>query len=301
VPVPGAWRVAAPEGCLGGEFRVVGALEDDAGTRSPESVLSFDTPRRPAALEPLPAEARLELSCSQGAKATLRQELPPQACQEVAVSWEQLDGPALTFSSRTGPEVTLTTESQEVETLAGQSVRLRVTADGGKGNVATREHILPIALAPFVRLSYQSEVPQASGSEQVGLAARLDSTLECEARGLELRLKLEGLRYVEGSARLDGAPVQAEWVNGVLTLREVALEAKGTRTLTWVARPALLEERRVFGEVLLHGVKVSLPGSEGPSVPVSGCGCTEAGPGVALWGLGALAALLRRRRATGRS
>jgi MYXO-CTERM domain-containing protein len=90
--------------------------------------------------------------------------------------------------------------------------------------------------------------------------------------------------------------VGAAWEAGALTVTGLTLAGEGTGTLTYVARPHLVGERRMEGEARLRNELISLSDNPGPQVPDSGCGCSGSGPGPVLFALGALVAAVRRRR-----
>ncbi|HEX8824577.1 MAG TPA: MYXO-CTERM sorting domain-containing protein [Archangium sp.] len=299
VRVPGSWDVDVAPGCQGGRFRVTGALVGEAGTHSAETSLEVDTPTVPAGLAALPPTS-LVATC-EGAQATVTQTFPAGTCQTPDVTWTQVSGPPLAQASLKGNAVRLATRDTGLETLVGESVVVKVTANGGPGNEASIEHSLPITVEPFVRVRRRTEVPAASETGFVGVSVELRNNTACGVKGVSYVERLEGLTYVEGSARFDGQPVAASWADGALTVTGLSFEAEGTGTLTYVARPHLVGERRMEGEARLNGVLVSIHEDSGPSVPVSGCGCTSSGQAPVLLALGALAWAVRRRRPTGRS
>jgi MYXO-CTERM domain-containing protein len=130
----------------------------------------------------------------------------------------------------------------------------------------------------------------------VGVSLTLTNTTACAVRDVSFVERLEGLTYVEGSAQFEGQPLEARWVDGVLTVSGLALEGNSSGRLTYVARPHLVGERRMEGEARLREVPISLRDPPGPRVPDSGCGCTSSGPGPLLLALGTLVAAVRRRR-----
>lgn len=296
IPLGQQWRQPLPQGCMGGRFRVLGTLVDEQGNTGGSHELQVSTPQEPLALAPLPEEVRLVARCGSGAQGTLTQALSGLECPGATLSWEQVGGPAVDMSAQ-GREVELVTREKGLQELVGQSVVLRVRAEAGGGNVAERQHVVHIAVEPFVSLSHQAEVPASSDTGLVGMSARLSNTTGCAVGGLELRQRLEGLVYMPGSARYEGRPVEVEWAEEQLVIRGVELGARGQGTLTYVARPRLLGEGLAQGEVLLNGEPVSLPAG---SQPPSSCGCSPGGSaggsGSAVLGLLLLAAALRSAR-----
>ncbi|MFP2962430.1 MYXO-CTERM sorting domain-containing protein [Myxococcus sp. 1LA] len=296
VPVPGTWRPALPQSCTLESYRVRGELFDDSeGPVREGGRASAEVPNRPlpAQLGALEADA-LVARCGQGASATLTQMIPPEACGAVAISWSQVSGPALSEVSLAGPSVTVSTQETGLEALVGQSITLRVLADAGGGNTATTEHVLPIGSERFVDVRHTTESPTASEKGLVGVVVELRNTTACEVGSLRYLERVDGLEWVPGSVKLDGAAVEVQAVDGGFVLEDVRLPSQGSRTLTYVGRSTLLSSPRLGGEVSLNGVPVS--GDAEPPAPVSGCGCSGGGSGAAVFGLAALARVLRRRK-----
>ncbi|ATB48726.1 MYXO-CTERM sorting domain-containing protein [Corallococcus macrosporus] len=296
VPVPGTWRPALPPSCTAASYRVRGELFDDSegpvreGGRASAEVPNQPLPARLGALEAGTLVAR----CGEGASATLTQTIPPEACGDVALSWSQVSGPALAEVALAGPSVTVSTLETGLEALVGQSITLRVLADAGGGNTASTEHVLTIGSERFVDVRHTTESPTASEKGLVGVVVALRNTTGCEVGGLRYLERVEGLEWVPGSVKLDGAGVEVRAVDGGFVLEDLRLPAQGARTLTYVGRSTLLSTPRLDGEVSLNGVPVS--GDAGRPAPVSGCGCSGGGSGAAVFGLAALARVLRRRK-----
>jgi MYXO-CTERM domain-containing protein len=207
-----------------------------------------------------------------------------------------VDGPPLEQTALSGDTVSLVTRDTGLDSLVGRSVVVRVTAKAGPDNEASLEHTLPITVEPFVKVRRRTEVPAASETGLVGVSVELLNTTACGVTDVSYVESLEGLTYVEGSAKLNGQPVEAAWQEGALTVKGLALAGEGTGTLTYVARPHLVGERRMAGEARLRDVPISLRDAPGPQVADSGCGCTSSGPGPVVFALGALGAAVRRRR-----
>jgi len=236
-------------------------------------------------------------TCGSGARTSLTQTFPAGACQTPNVTWSQVSGPTLVLqASRQGYSVELATSDTGLATLVGESVVVKVTASVGGGTAVSRQHSLPITVEPFVRVRRRTEVPAASETGLVGVSVELRNTSACGVSGVSYVERLTGLTYVEGSAQFDGQPVAATWADGALTVTGLALGAEGSGRLTYVARPHLVGARRMEGEARLKGELISIREASGPSVPVSGCGCTSSGPGSVLLALGALGLAVRRRR-----
>jgi MYXO-CTERM domain-containing protein len=294
-----AWRLPLEEGCQGGTFRVSGQLVDEASgepglTAAP---LTVTTPKLKAALGPLAEAPSLVARCGQGARGTFVQTLPADACPAVNVSWTQVGGPPLQAASFSGTQLEVSTSDTGLEALVGQQVVLRVTADAGRGNVATREHVVPISVAPFVDVRHETEKPTGSESGLLGVSVGLSNTTSCGVSEVTLEERLEDMEYVPGSARLDGQPVDVEVSGGLLRVRGLSLAGGTSRRFTYVANSTLLGSPRFQAQVLLREVPISAP----PPLPStdSGCGCTSGGSGAAAFGLAALGMLATRRRRRG--
>lgn len=297
VSVPGEWTYRHQEGC-GGTLYIRGRLLDASGAEvGDEAMVAVSTHGADAALESLAEEPSLVAVCGQGARGTLTQTVPAGACQAARFSWTQVDGPALTQAAYSGQTVELATQETELDALVGHRVRVRVTADAGSGNAATREHEVPITAEPFIEAAHETEKPTGSESGLLGVSVGLRNLTTCGVGDVLLEETLEGMEYVPGSARLDGQPVDVERVGDTLRVRGLAFQGGAVHRFTYVARPALLGAPRMATRLSLREVPISL---ERPVPPASGCGCASGGSGAATLGLVALV-LRGLRRTTGRS
>ncbi|WPB73310.1 hypothetical protein KYC5002_30160 [Archangium violaceum] len=298
VPIPGTWEVPLGTGC-GRPVVLKGFMEDDAGQRSAVRQQEVATRRVDVGLAPFSEEPALVARCGEPARVTLTQTFPPGACQTPEVTWVQEadGGPALEQEVLSGATVSLATRDTRLDSLVGRSVVMRVTASVSPDNEASQLLTLPITVDPFVKVRRRTELPAASETGFVGVSVELINTTPCEVTGVSYVERLEGLTYVEGSAKFDGQPIEATWESGALTVTGLTLAGDATGKLTYVARPHLVGDRRMDGEARLGGELISLRDDPGPQVPDSGCGCSGSGPGPVLFALGALVAAVRRRRA----
>ena len=102
---------------------------------------------------------------------------------------------------------------------------------------------------------------------------------------------------MEGSARIDGQPAEAELLDGVLRVHGVVLGPSQRVSVTYLARPRLLGKPSPHGQALRGDVPLSLPEQGLPAVAApGGCGCHTAGPDT-LAGLALVWAVSRRMRA----
>lgn len=283
-----------------------GFMEDNAGQRSAVLQQEVATVRVDAGLEPFSKVPALVAQCGEPARVTLTQAFPPGTCQTPEVTWvqqKQEGSPALEQDVLSGATVSLATRDTGLDSLVGRSVVMQVTASVGPDNEASQRLTVPITVEPFVKVRRRTELPAASETGLVGVSVDLVNTTSCGVTGVSYVERLEGLTYVEGSAKFDGQPIEATWESGALTVTGLTLAGEATGKLTYVARPHLVGDRRMEGEARLGGELISIREASEPQVPVSGCGCSGSGPGPMLWALGALVAAVRRRRtrSTGRS
>jgi MYXO-CTERM domain-containing protein len=300
VPLREPWEVSLGEQCLGGRLPLKSWMEDGAGNRSSETETEVVAPPVRAGVEPLPAGTALVASCDKAASTRLTPTFPRGFCQSPAVSWKQVSGPELALSPERDGAVSLSTKETGLDTLVGKPVVMEVTASVSPESQASLQHTLPITVEPFVKVSRRAEVPAASDTGLVGVSVELTNTTACGVNDVSYEERLEGLTYVEGSARVQGQEtgVEVSWseAEGVLSVKGLSLAGNGTRRLTYVTRPHLVGTRRMEGEARLRDVPISIKDKPGPQVGDSGCGCTSSGPGPVLFALGALVAAVRRRR-----
>jgi hypothetical protein len=172
-----------------------------------------------------------------------------------------------------------------------------VVSDGGSGNVVPHPpHRVVIGAVPFIQVEHHPSVPVASESQVLGISVTLRNLSACGVTLTKLKEKLEGLHYVEGSARLDGVLVPATAQGSELTVPGIALAAGATRQVTYQARPTLLGAPSPSGYVVLNEVFISDPAGFLPAA--SGCGCqqTQERASLVLLAMVGLALLTRRKR-----
>ncbi|HZI11630.1 MAG TPA: MYXO-CTERM sorting domain-containing protein [Myxococcus sp.] len=296
VRVPHPWMPELPQVCAA-TYTVRGQLVDFRTTPERLGDQATTTLTVGPRLEPLEGDA-LVARCGEGASGRLTQPITPAACTGLAVSWTQVgEGPRLVDAPLSGESVTVATEeSAPLEELVGQSVTVRVTARTEEGASSAREHVLPITTEPFVDIRHDLESPTGSEKSLVGVVVELSNTTGCEVGNLRYVERPEGLEPIPGTVKLDGQPLAETPVEGGFSVEGVRLAAQATGRLTYVARPRLLTSPRFSGEVFLNQVPVS---GTIPPPSSSGCGCSGGGSGAAVFGLLALARLLRRRGARG--
>jgi MYXO-CTERM domain-containing protein len=295
--VPGPWDVAV-DGC-GETFRVTGKLLDERGEEvGTAGEASVTTRLVDAALGELAEGAALVARCGEGARGSLTQLIPPEACSASRISWEYVNGPALAATTLSGRTVDMATRETGLDQLVGQRVRVRVTADAGGGNVVRREHEVPITAEPFVEVTHETEKPAGSESGLLGVSVALRNRTACGVSEVVFEERLEGMAYVAGTARLDGQHVDVEQEGDVLRVRGLTLSGDAVRRFTYVARPTLLGTPRMEARAFMGPVPITRDTRSVP--PEAGCGCSSGSSGATAFGLAALAmrVLRRRRRAS---
>jgi MYXO-CTERM domain-containing protein len=295
---PGDWGFVLDQSCgPAATYHVVGQLLDvsGAGIGGEGSVsaqaltqVTVEVPSGAAPLDPL-YEPRITARCGEAARGTLRQRLPSGPCEALPLTWEQIGGPPLTQSTFSGSRIDVTTQESDFGALIGQPVVMRVSASTVG---LQREHTVPITAEPFVEVSRRTERPTGADTELLGVTVDLHNTTACGVREVNHVERLEGVDYVPGSARFNGAQVEAELHGSELTVRGLMLEGDARGVLTYVVRPRLLGPRRFEGQSLLRGIPISQP----PEPLASGCGCSGGGSGAIVLGLAGLLGVLSRRR-----
>lgn len=299
VPVPGPWQFSLGEACFGATYQLEGELlaGKNAGAGVLPGGLQSVVVSEPISVPPVervtlePMEApHLTAQCGQPATGTLEQR-PLAPCAELPVSWEQVDGPALTEASFTGQRIDVVTQEADFGALIGQKVVMRMRARTVQETSLEQE--IPITVEPFVELQRRTERGTGTDTGLIGVSVELRNTTACGVSQVEHWERLEGMDYQPGSARFNGTPVEAELDGDMLKMKGLVLEGGSLGQLSYVVRPRLLESVRFEGQSFLREVSLSRPVEE---LPVEGCGCSGGGSGLAAFGLASLAAVLRRRR-----
>ncbi len=292
VSAPGPFQLPVEIGCSGGELELRAQLVEPDGGRSPEVSRPFTAPQLNAAIGEVDGGV-LPVSCGAGGQGTIATRFLSGQCPLSQLTWSQQSGPALEGGALTGTAVSLQTVERGLDGLIGETVVLAITAEAGLGNTATGTHpVLLVPAAPFVSLRHSSQTPIAEEGSGVVLRVEAINQTECPVSGVTLTQTLEGAGYLEGSARLDGQPVEASVIEGALVVPNVSLPSATPRVLTYTVRPRLLGSAAPRGRAFVKGLAIS--DEAGLEVPLGGCGCGSA-PG-SLLGAGALLLLLARRR-----
>ncbi|MBN1208182.1 MAG: hypothetical protein JXB05_25190 [Myxococcaceae bacterium] len=306
--VPGPWLLQLGDLCEGGSYRITGELLPDnrgleaealkvggraASSGGPQQVVvavPVTVPPAVVRLKPL-EDARLTARCGEVAQGALEQRIP-EPCSNLPLSWDYLRGPRLSQDFFMGQRIELATQEMDFGALIGESVVLRVSSSTGQ--VIPHEQPVLITADPFIEVHRRTEKATGTEANLLGVFVELRNTTECGVSQVDHVELLEGVDYVPGSARFNGAPVELEVEGGRLVVRGLALEGDTTGVLTYVVRPRLLEAARFDGQSSLRGVAISQPVA---MPPPGGCGCAGGGSGFAALGFAGLAAVLRRRRA----
>jgi MYXO-CTERM domain-containing protein len=218
-------------------------------------------------------------------------------CATPVATWTQTSGPALEQASFSGTSVDVRTQSTGLD-VVGQAIDFDVTVGDGSGATATGRHRVLLVAEPFVEISEATAPFPPREEESVLVTVRLANGTACDVGGLEVRETLDGLTPALDTLRLGGVAVPGSFVSGTLTVRDVALAAGETQTLTFQARRRLLARGQLTGTVLLRGQVVSLR----PAAPVTttGCGCHASGAS-GVWALVLAMLVLARREVARRS
>ncbi|OJH37041.1 hypothetical protein BON30_31660 [Cystobacter ferrugineus] len=291
VAVPGEWSLMDLE-C--GSYHLRAILEDSTGSSVEQEELRMVLPGRGVSLDPQP-QSGMKAVCGQGASMSLSSLVTPTPgfCQTPDYAWTYASALELEQVSEPDGTVRLDTKTKDLDALLGGAVRVGVTASKGPARTELSFDV-PITVDPFVKLGRRTELPVASETGLVGVLVELTNTTACDVSGVRYVEHLEGLAYVEGSAMLDGQPVAAHWEDNALQVDGLLLAGGATRKLSYVARPHLVGERRMWGEASKGDVRLSQSEASEPRPP--GCGCASAGSGPMLLVLAALGGALRRRR-----
>ncbi|MET0401760.1 MAG: hypothetical protein ABW123_05120 [Cystobacter sp.] len=300
LPLPGEWPLPRELSC--GRYQLGASLFDAEG-HTQEQVREVVLPGPGVALDPRPRN-NMKAVCGERASVPLATLASPTAgfCQTPDYAWRHTSGPELEELTTPEGEVRLVTRSQEFDALIGETVHIDVTATKGPARAQASLQV-PITVDPFVKVERSTDSPAASEMDLVGVLVHLTNTSECDVSGVLYEETLEGMSIVEGSVKLDGEPVLALSPKSSGTALQVEvphLAGRATRTLSYVARPHLVGERRMWGEARKKGTLLSEARPDEPP-PVSGCGCASASSGPMLLVLAAVGGLLRRRRPTTRS
>jgi MYXO-CTERM domain-containing protein len=293
---PGPWEFKLEPACRGARYVLEAELLLGSGLRAEDHAVSqpvvpapIDIVVPPVQVPLKPIEsAHLSLRCGEMATGTVEQHVP-SVCSSLELSWKQLSGPDLVQSSFSAQSIELTTKGSDFGALLGQSVVMSVTADTGV--VTQIEQTLPITAEPFLAAERHVESGAGTDTDLIGVSLALRNTIECGVSQVDQLERLVGMDYVPGSARFNGAPVEASVEGDQLTVRGLTLEGGSMGQLTYVVRPRLLGTSRFEGQSFVRGVPVS----QVPEAPLTGCGCEGGGSGAAALGLAGLATVLRRR------
>ena len=296
--VPGPWTFPVPSGCTGGSFVVSGYLVEDGGTAGPSAALSLDVPALLAGIDAVTPDV-LTARCGQGARGTLRATLGAASCPTAALAWRQTGGVPLRVSAGPGATEAVVESEQTGLELVGEQVSLEVTATTSGGSTATLDKTLQIVVAPFVTVRHRVDAPVASESGILGVVVRLANPEACGVSLLSFREELGGLRYVAGTARVDGEPVAVTQEGDTLVFEGLELPAGGQVELSYSARPRLLSRPQPAGQAFVKGVPVSARDVAG-GLPGGGCGCAQTPGGLPLVALGLWGWMRRRRSVRGR-
>lgn len=296
-PPSSAWSLPVPvSSCLGESFVVTGQIFEGL-TPGPSTQLSFTTPPLAAGVAGVDVVQSPTAVCGDDgvvrAAGKLKARFGAGQCTAAQLTWDQLGGAPVTGAPLSGTDVSFEAPGT-FEQLTAQPLQFRVTSDVGNGSPSSLDVSVPVSLARFVGVRHRTDAPISSASEILGVEVKLENPSACGVTGAVYREQLDGLRYVPGSARLDGAPVEVLEQGNDLFFTGLELPAHGTRTLTYSARPRLLGSPQPRGQAFLNDQALSDAQGLG-ALPQQGCGCSGGGAGLSALALAAAGLMLRRR------
>ncbi len=301
---PGPFSLGVPATCAG-DFLVTAIVTDDVAGSVPSArtvpvTLASSTPPVVGALT-----GSVQLACTGGSGTA--QIDASGGCAAQTYDWSTDSGVLTIDAGLTGGAAQLLVTAGQLDALAGAQLPLGVTVHNGPNSATGGGRVLVTPL-PFVEVSHRKDPVQPSEEEPSGVEVLLHNTTDCPVTGIGLRETLDGLAPVKGSVRLEGRAVPATVAGGVLSVDGIALDARQTAHLTYLARVPLLAHATPVGAAVMvrdnPGVACSLtsdnrcqyPVSLGPSVSPAprACGC-DAAPDTWVLLLALVGVLLRRR------
>jgi len=275
------WSLALPSNaCSGGTYRVLGHLEEDGGVQSAPAQWQVTLPSLPLALDDVQIVQAPVARCDEDGTVRAVMQLHASTgvgqCALAEYSWMQRGGAKVT-GGLFGRDVALTASAASYGALIIDPLSFRITAMAGANNTTSRDFTVPVQVEHFVNVRHRTDTPWASEAGLVGVEVTLVNGTSCTADAVVYRETLEGLRYVEGSARRDGVPVDVVLTENTLVFSGISLPARGERRLTYSARPRLLSQASPKGEAFLGEQAISDLQQGLPQPHTSGCGCSSAG------------------------
>jgi hypothetical protein len=296
VDAPGPFALQLDGGCQGGTFQLTGLLFESGG-RSLATQIPFTGGTRAVLIDRISPD-NMPATC-EGVNGQLQVLLASGSCPSGSFAWQQTGGPPMELAVR-GTEATVTSQDAGLNELVGQFVSFHVSASAGPGTDAGLDTSVQIVAEPFVKVIHRTEVPVSSESGVTGVAVRLENQASCPVSGVSYVERLDGLKFVPGTARIAGQPVAAALSEDDLVFSDLELPAGGSVELSFMARPRLLSAPKPSGQAFLRGVPVSERAGI-KTAPPPGCGCSGAPGELAAYALATLGLLLGRRRVRTRS
>lgn len=282
LPVPGPWSANVVGACAGGPVTVTAQLFEDGGVVGTETDTFMAMPLA-AGLGSLDRD-RLEVSC-EGIDSTVSITGLPGSCplESTIVTWTALDGGPAVQPLANGQTVNVRSVTPGLDGLSGQSLVFEIEANAGGGNIARVTRSVQLRPRTFVRISHLMTPVAASSDDVLTVSAELSNQGTCAVSGIMLEEDAAGLSFIAGSARIDGATVDATGTGGRISIGPFTLQGSERRTVSWLAKVRLLSTPRPNGEAYVAGFLVSEPAVDGP-MP-SGCGCESGAAGSVLLAL----------------
>ena len=288
--VPGSWDAGVVGGCNGITFTARAELRENGVLTSIRREQTFMPARVAAGIGPF-ARDRETVACGQPLRFSVTAQPDAGACAAQTYSWKQLAGPQVQFSSTEGQTVELTS-SAPFDQLGGAVVTIEVSSDAGMGNLGPpRAHDITLVPGAFIELTHDFEPLPAREGEAVAVRATLLNTSGCDVTTLVLEEELGMLKFIDGSARLDGAAVEGHRTEkNTARIGPISVAAGQKAQVTWLARAPLRSTPRPTGAVYMGSERVSVE-----ATPPQRCSCGAA-PLLSWAALLGLLRVFRRRR-----
>jgi uncharacterized protein (TIGR03382 family) len=240
--------------------------------------------------------------CGAGVQAHLS--LVPEAgsCPDPDYQWRQVSGPALLAGTDVGPEVNVASLEQGFDSLVGESLVFEIAADAGVGNTHTVQRSVLIGAPAFVAVTRMTDSPAPSDSVALRVQLQLRNTSDrCGASGVSFVEQLDGLTYVEGSAR-GPLGVSASATAEGLRFDGLSIAARETASVSYSAVPRMFLQARPQGVAVMGTREIPISEASGFAAPIaSSCGCGTQGGGPVGFALIALIGDWLRRRGRGQT
>ncbi|MGQ0507646.1 MAG: hypothetical protein ACT4TC_20275, partial [Myxococcaceae bacterium] len=272
----GAYSLSGvPLNCAGDQVDVVAALSANGTASGKTARVTLPIPSQPVGLVGFAAQP-LIAKCGETAKGAVALETG-SFCATPAFSLRPTPGELgvqVRVQQAEGGTFLIETESTELDALLGKTASLVAFADGGIGNSEELPVSVDFTADPFLRVKRRASSVVVSSSAPVTYTVELTNTTDCDVSKVTYKELLNGRRYVEGSARVDGAAPTATSSGDALTVAAISIPARHTVRVSYSARVLPFASAQQTGEAFIGGTLISMPETTEAS---SGCGCQTPG------------------------